>query len=46
MAGTANAISFVWDGTDEEGNPTASGIYLYCLHGPKGMESRKMILLK
>jgi flagellar hook assembly protein FlgD len=36
-----------WDGTDEAGNPVASGVYLYRLHvGNNFVQTRKMVLLK
>ncbi|MDY6916292.1 MAG: T9SS type A sorting domain-containing protein [Candidatus Cloacimonadota bacterium] len=37
--------SVVWDGKDQQGNKTASGIYLYKIRG-KNTPPRKMILLK
>ena len=36
----------VWNGTNEEGNPVASGIYLYKMRNGSFSKSRKMILLK
>ncbi len=35
-----------WNGTDSEGNPVASGVYLYRLSSNSRIESRKMMLLK
>jgi hypothetical protein len=35
-----------WNGTDEGGNPVASGVYFYRLNGPGFAETRKMILMK
>ena len=36
----------VWDGRDERGGPTASGVYLYRLTRGAHMATQKMILLK
>ncbi|MBN1327220.1 MAG: T9SS type A sorting domain-containing protein [Candidatus Cloacimonetes bacterium] len=38
--------TFTWDGRNSEGNPVASGIYLYKLITPVRTFSRKMILMK
>jgi subtilisin family serine protease len=35
-----------WDGTDQNGEKVASGVYLYNLRTPQSQASRKMILLK
>jgi hypothetical protein len=35
-----------WDGTDENGEKVASGLYLYRLNTPKSQITRRMILLK
>ena len=35
-----------WDGTDESGNKSASGVYLYRLTAGNSSESKKMILMK
>ena len=35
-----------WDGTDQNGEKVASGVYLYNLRTPQSQISRKMILLK
>ncbi len=35
-----------WDGTDQNNDKVASGVYLYNLHTPHSQSSRKMILLK
>lgn len=35
-----------WDGTNQDGQPVASGIYLYRLKTDQGEESRKMGLIK
>jgi hypothetical protein len=37
---------FIWDGTDENGEKVASGVYLYRLKTPQSQITRKMILLK
>jgi hypothetical protein len=38
--------SVVWNGRNEEGNPVASGVYLYKMRSGSFSKSRKMILLK
>ena len=38
--------SVVWDGTDGDGNPVASGVYLYRLEAGGFTQARKMVLLK
>ncbi len=38
--------SLVWDGTDSEGKPAATGVYLYRLVAGEFSEVRKMLLLK
>jgi len=35
-----------WNGSDENGNPVSSGIYLYRLQSDEFSSSRKMILMK
>ncbi|MBN1996212.1 T9SS type A sorting domain-containing protein [candidate division KSB1 bacterium] len=35
-----------WNGTDAEGNPVASGVYLYRMSSDSRIEARKMMLLK
>ena len=35
-----------WDGTDEEGNKIASGIYFYRIKAGDFVDSKKMILMK
>ena len=39
-------INVVWNGRNEQGNPVASGIYLYKMKSGSFSKSRKMILLK
>ncbi len=41
-----SANEFIWDGTDENGEIVASGIYIYELKGKDFSASRKLILLK
>ncbi|HUV31919.1 MAG TPA: FlgD immunoglobulin-like domain containing protein [Acidobacteriota bacterium] len=36
----------LWDGTDDSGDPVASGVYLYRLGSDEFSEQRKMLLLK
>ena len=36
----------IWDGTDENGEKVASGVYLYRLKTPQSQITRRMILLK
>lgn len=38
--------SRIWDGTDNNGRPVASGVYLYRLSTPGGSDTKKSILLK
>ncbi len=40
------SFSFTWDGTDNDGNGVASGVYFYRLSIGDKHESRKMVLLK
>ncbi len=42
----AGRQTFVWNGTDNEGNGVASGIYLYKLQAGTYTKTRKMILIK
>ena len=38
--------SISWDGTDNLGNPVASGVYFYMFHGNRFSDMKKMILMK
>ncbi len=38
--------SFVWNGTDNNGNHTGSGVYFYKLESEEQVQVRKMLLLK
>jgi hypothetical protein len=38
--------SYVWDGTDSQGQQAASGVYFYQLSGQDFRQARKMLLLK
>ncbi|MFH1069711.1 MAG: FlgD immunoglobulin-like domain containing protein, partial [Candidatus Glassbacteria bacterium] len=42
----AGAYSVYWDGTDESGRQTASGVYFYRLSAGSFTQTRKMVLLK
>jgi len=42
----AGKHSFVWNGTNESGNPVASGLYLYRLTSDGFRGERKMLLMK
>ena len=43
---TAGIYSVVWDGTNENGQPQANGVYLVSLQTPSFQAVRKMTLLK
>lgn len=38
--------SVAWDGTDAQGRPVSSGMYLYRIVHPRGSDSRRMVLAK
>lgn len=42
----AGAHQVIWNGTDNVGNPAASGVFLYRLVTDQGIEARTMTLLK
>ncbi len=42
----AGAHAIVWDGTDDRGVGTASGVYLYTVRTEAGRASRRMMLLR
>ena len=35
-----------WDGTDDGGRSVSSGVYLYRLESPSGVQERKMVLVR
>ncbi|MEK7775091.1 MAG: FlgD immunoglobulin-like domain containing protein [Candidatus Zixiibacteriota bacterium] len=43
---SAGSFESEWDGKDDSGRPTASGIYFYSLRTETTFESKKMVLLK
>ncbi|MCK4573237.1 MAG: T9SS type A sorting domain-containing protein, partial [candidate division Zixibacteria bacterium] len=42
----AGTHTVVWDGREDNGNPVASGVYLYRLETGSSVFTRKMMLLK
>ncbi|MCK6622955.1 MAG: T9SS type A sorting domain-containing protein [Calditrichaceae bacterium] len=42
----AGSYRVQWDGRDENGNPLASGVYVYCLRARGLVQSKKMLLLR
>jgi hypothetical protein len=42
----AGSHEVIWDGTDTQGNPVASGVYFYRIKTDNHVDSRRMILLK
>jgi flagellar hook assembly protein FlgD len=43
LAGTATVQ---WDGTDDAGNPAASGAYLCRLRSPHGQATRRFVFMR
>ena len=43
---TPGQYSISWDGTDNLGNPVASGVYFYTFQGNRFSDMKKMILMK
>lgn len=43
---SAGQHRFIWDGTDDNGKPVASGIYFYSLKTQDGSQAKRMLLLK
>jgi flagellar hook assembly protein FlgD len=41
-----SANEFIWDGTDQNGEVVASGLYVYELKGNDFSASRKLVLVK
>ncbi|MDP8322334.1 MAG: tandem-95 repeat protein [Candidatus Stygibacter australis] len=42
----AGSHSVIWDGTDDNGNQVASGIYFYSLNSSQFSATRKMVMIK
>ena len=42
----AGSYSVAWDGSGDDSQPVASGVYLYRLQTKVGLETRKLILLR
>ena len=42
----AGSFSAFWDGTDQLGNPLASGVYFYRMTAGAYSQTRKMVLFK
>ena len=42
----AGSYSVIWDGTDDNGNQVASGIYFYSLNTSQFSATRKMVMIK
>lgn len=43
---SAGVHTTLWDGTDQEGRPVASGVYFYRLQADEYSQTRRMLLLK
>ncbi len=43
---TAGSHTVAWDGTDDGGRSVSSGVYLYRLESPTGVQERKMVLVR
>ncbi len=43
---TAGSHTVPWDGTDDGGRSVSSGVYLYRLESPSGVQERKMVLVR
>jgi flagellar hook assembly protein FlgD len=43
---TAGVHTFTWDGTDNDGNVVATGVYLYQVQAGSNVVTRKMMLIK
>jgi len=43
---TAGTYQVVWDGKDDQGQPVASGVYVYQIKAGDFVEARKMVLMR
>ena len=43
---SAGEYSVIWNGTNDQGNPAASGVYIFTLRSGEFQKSQRMILLK
>ena len=46
QAGSAQFVDVRWDGTDNNGSPVSSGVYLYRVRAGQWVDVKKMVLLK
>jgi flagellar hook assembly protein FlgD len=46
VTGSNEEHVLMWDGSDNRGQPVASGVYFVRMHTPSLAEARKMVLLK